>query len=333
MPDPAPSPVATALEEDIHCPLCNYNLRGLNNPRCPECGFAFTWDELLDQHRRMHPYLFEHHPERNAWSFFKTLRGAQRPRGFWTTLSPVQASRPRRLFAYAFSVNGVFLILLAIGWSASVVAISVLRARSNVREQAITVRMLTAPNAHPNSVQFRNRIIAQYGSIQAYNDRNYPTSVLHFLGDASVWSDSFRRGGSAALGCVAFLSWPWLTYLALMIFRISMRLARIRSIHVLRCVIYNADVALWGALLAVPALAFWRQFPFYSRWSGPTLTQLVVFAIPSFLMVTILFIWTWRLAISYRDYLRFNHPIATIIASQAVVLIAWLNLSLIDVWL
>ncbi|UCG15098.1 MAG: hypothetical protein JSV19_07345 [Phycisphaerales bacterium] len=29
-----------------HCPGCGYNLRGLSEQRCPECGRAFTFDEL-----------------------------------------------------------------------------------------------------------------------------------------------------------------------------------------------------------------------------------------------------------------------------------------------
>src|SRR5258705_8474331 len=77
-----------AAQEDATCPLCNYNLRGLTQPRCPECGFTFDWSEILDITRRKHPYLFEHHPERNLWSFFKTLFGGANPRRFWRALHP-----------------------------------------------------------------------------------------------------------------------------------------------------------------------------------------------------------------------------------------------------
>jgi hypothetical protein len=80
--------------------LCEYDLRGLTEPRCPECGYRFEWDELRDPRRRFHPYLFEHHPNRNAWSFFHTLVGGLAPRRFWSTLYPTQPSRPHRLVAY-----------------------------------------------------------------------------------------------------------------------------------------------------------------------------------------------------------------------------------------
>jgi len=97
---PVSAPDWDKIDEEIHCPLCEYNLRGLIEPRCPECGYRFTWPELLDPTRRLHPYLFEHHPERNLWSFWKTALGGLRPWRFWRSLNPVQPSSPRRLIVY-----------------------------------------------------------------------------------------------------------------------------------------------------------------------------------------------------------------------------------------
>ena len=42
---PARSPRA-GLDEDLPCPKCGYNLRGLTVPRCPECGFRFEWSDV-----------------------------------------------------------------------------------------------------------------------------------------------------------------------------------------------------------------------------------------------------------------------------------------------
>ena len=50
------------VEHAVLCPLCEYELRGLVDPRCPECGYRFNWPELLDPTLRRHEYLFEHHP-------------------------------------------------------------------------------------------------------------------------------------------------------------------------------------------------------------------------------------------------------------------------------
>src|SRR4029077_14776781 len=88
-----------AVEQDLHCPLCDYNLRGLSEPRCPECGHRSTWDELRNKDPK-HPYLFEEHPRRNIWSFVKTCWGSFCPRRFWSELSPTVQPRPRRLLPF-----------------------------------------------------------------------------------------------------------------------------------------------------------------------------------------------------------------------------------------
>ncbi len=41
-----PWPDEGGLNEDVPCPKCQYNLRGLTVPRCPECGFEFTWADV-----------------------------------------------------------------------------------------------------------------------------------------------------------------------------------------------------------------------------------------------------------------------------------------------
>src|SRR5205814_1416067 len=65
----------------IECPLCEYNLFGLTQPRCPECGLDFNWPAVLDPNRQRHPYLFEHHPESTVRSFFHTLTGGPAAEG------------------------------------------------------------------------------------------------------------------------------------------------------------------------------------------------------------------------------------------------------------
>src|SRR5688572_12140662 len=92
-------------EQDLPCPMCDYNLRGLIDPRCPECGYTFLWIDLLDPRRRRHPYVFEHHRERNLWSFTRTLLRGLRPARFWSSLLPSQPSDSRRLWIYAMIVT------------------------------------------------------------------------------------------------------------------------------------------------------------------------------------------------------------------------------------
>jgi hypothetical protein len=86
---------------DIECPICDYNLRGLTQPRCPECGYTFSWAQLLDPSQRFHPYLFEHARHHSLRALFKTLTRNFEPNRFWKSLKPSQQPNPNRLLAYA----------------------------------------------------------------------------------------------------------------------------------------------------------------------------------------------------------------------------------------
>ena len=44
---PAGLPEEWVQGRDVSCPSCQYNLRGLHLPRCPECGLIFRWQALL----------------------------------------------------------------------------------------------------------------------------------------------------------------------------------------------------------------------------------------------------------------------------------------------
>src|SRR5437763_13596735 len=95
------APDWSALTDEVHCPLCEYNLRGLVEPRCTECGYRFAWPELLDNRGRWHPFLFEHHSDRNLKSLLKTFIAGWMPRRFWSTLTARHQIKPNRLRTYA----------------------------------------------------------------------------------------------------------------------------------------------------------------------------------------------------------------------------------------
>ena len=204
-PAAAPAPtwagMATRPDDVPHCPLCDYDLRGLTEPRCPECGYRFTWEELRDPRRRLHPYLFEHHPERNASSFFQTLIGGLGPAEFWSTLYPTQPSRPARLLGY---------------WLIA----------------AAPLALITAAHAW-RSVETATSRVFLFGT-----PPRGPVEVARW-----VMNEDVESGGPEVLALM-LLAWPWLTLAALLVFRISMRRARLKATHVLRCVLYAGDVCL-----------------------------------------------------------------------------------------
>jgi hypothetical protein len=271
----APAPNWTTQQEEILCPLCDYNLRGLNEPRCPECGYRFTWTELLDEARRRHPYLFEQPLRRPIWSFFRTVWGEAAPGWFWRSIHPALPVRPWRLLLYWA------LVLLPLLLSMGALAVSWVRSMLSFGKS----NGLTQPPW---------TWIAQ-------------ELVIHDL-----WP------------MLALCCWPALLLLTLMIFQISMRRARVRTVHVFRCITYSSDSLL---LLNIPTLAialleYLLPGSPGSSYTG-TLNAWVGWATLIWVLLT-----TWRLRQAYRHYLRFDHPLATVLVSQFIVFLVMVVLLL-----
>jgi len=128
---PAPSsapPDWSHVEDQIRCPECDYNLRGLIEPRCPECAYEFTWSEILNPTRRTHPYLFEHHPKQNLRSFWHTaVNSSLRPSRFWTSIRYIQSYRVNRMVLYWLLTSLFYLFALACLFVAGIVVAKMAR--------------------------------------------------------------------------------------------------------------------------------------------------------------------------------------------------------------
>lgn len=316
-PDP---PDWDRITEEIRCPLCEYNLRGLTRPRCPECGYRFDWPEILDPARRLHPYLFEHHPERNVRSFWRTIIAGFRPDRFWRSLNPIQPQHSSRLIIYWSIIAGAFLLATACQLSYFTFLL-----RAQVRAQRTW--QLTFLN-NPANAERAAQVEQDFGSVQAYVDRCNP--VL------SAWDAlrvMFHDPDVPVILCmyvIVPISWPWLTVLALLLFQTSMRRKRIRFVHVTRCAVYSFDAVCWFAIMFMfmalvqfveGALAGFVSMPasvaLWFPWSGLGLTALTgLFGI-------------YRLAVAYRQYLRFDHAIATALSSQVIVCLFVIDVALI----
>lgn len=99
-----------AIDFDLSCPRCAYNLRQLPGPRCPECGLEFDWRPLIRRHVDHATLLIEHAWRRRpAFSWLKTLGWTFAPGTIWRRVTLYDAVRPGPLLTFA--VTSVLAIL------------------------------------------------------------------------------------------------------------------------------------------------------------------------------------------------------------------------------
>lgn len=302
------------LPGDILCPLCDYNLRGLAEPRCPECGHQFVWNEVLTLGDRTHPYLFEHQWHRSLWSFFKTLSGSLSPPSFWRTLRPMHSPVLNRLvFFWAILALPALLTITVICALSVMNARSVVRAMRQSQIQALTDNLAYMRNSDPQIVK---DFFTNHGSVQAYAEKLMPLPGL---------VDGIRRNGPLVRNALPIalmaIAWPWLTMLALMVFRISLTRAKIKAVHVMRCTLYSTPaVLLIAPVVILAAIWDWRWMsPARAWWAGNLAADALVVIFAGLLIVN------WSLVTAYRSYLGFPHAVATVALSQTMVILAMLK--------
>lgn len=269
-------------ELDIACPLCEYNLRGLSEPRCPECGYQFVWAELIDATQGVHPYLFEVQRGRSVWSFWKTLAGGLRPRRFWKTLKPAHRGNLRRLFLY-------WLIALLFGFAA---AAALDRIMATTRQSQAFYYNAYASNGRPR--------------IQA-------PSLDSVILEADFLSVRLDVEQVAFVYAGTILIWPLGTFLMLLIFQQSMARARIRIHHLLRCVIYSADIAIWASLFCIGAMLVYAVLA-VTHWHAFSALEVYLYVCAAFVAIFCIRLW-----IAFRTYLQMDRPILTVLATQILV--------------
>lgn len=151
-------------------------------------------------------------------------------------------------------------------------------------------------------------------AVLAYDD------VLRYYGSAGLsmlWFDPVLF--AAILYPLLFFLWPWLTVLAMNIFRATLRAASIRQGHLIRWAVYTAGFNIF--LLPVFMVTGKAFAASYYGFIGP-------FAFPEavnrFLIgaVFVMPIYCVLLTIAYSRYLRLPQPIATVLLNQIVVWLA-----------
>jgi hypothetical protein len=257
--------------------MCDYDLRGQVEPRCPECGYRFEWDELRDPTRRWHPYLFEHHPRRPIRSFLRTLDGGLRPRRFWTTLHPAQPSSPARLAAYLSIVVLVALIPLPIAaafyqlrWSARGSNVTLFAWFNSPWHRYVAFELAVA-HVIPLVWFVATAAALQLFQLSISNARLRPSHLVRIVvygGDVLIWMTLAQL---ILLAPVAPLAWS----------------GRIREV-ILYPVAYFVLLPL--TTWVVFAYRLWRGLALYARFDRPLATLLATQVITA-LVVGVLCVW------------------------------------------
>src|SRR5207302_4000333 len=111
------------------------------------------------------------------------------------------------------------------------------------------------------------------------------------------------------------------------------RRAKVRAAHVLRGIVYSSDFVVWAGVifLAIIVLPLFDDTLMGGAaaamlWKMLWLANWRLWAVVLLLVSVGLF--AWRLYRAYRLYLRFDHPFATVISTQVIVLLTYLVLLL-----
>jgi hypothetical protein len=107
-----------------------------------------------------------------------------------------------------------------------------------------------------------------------------------------------------------------------------MRRARVHPSHFARCVVYSADVLLWANLLLTLVMTahLLRQALLRSAAAPLPVNSETYGIAATCAAAAALLVFGYRLIVALKAYARFDHPAATILSSQLIVLLVVLIL-------
>lgn len=320
---PAAAPDWNQIQDDLVCPLCEYNLRGLSEARCPECGHQVEWGDLLDRSKTEHPWLFEHRRRRKIQGLIRTFFASQLPRYFWRSVRLLHPPVTARLVAYWLIVTAI-----CVGAAAAARYSEVLKyyaklpyARYELRlamEEEIA-RHKSLPPGTRLIDRYTEDMVAQYGSVAAVARIHLPfmLSKADFGWIAGRTSSLMIIANSIFVGCAL---WPCLTFFSLLLFRQTLWNAKIKKAHLFRCAIYSSDV---GFTLAMPSAWLLSLSIFVIDMNDHVYFPMVTLLIPAAMAAAI----SVKLSYACSAYLGFPHAAAVAAASQIIVLLSLLTVA------
>jgi hypothetical protein len=283
---------------------------------------------MRDPRRRLHPYLFEHHPEKNFRSYIATMIAGLWPPRFWRRLHPLQRVDSQRLVLY-WKISAAALVFSVASFVVMmVVQFNVINARARASELAQMAR-----DPRYNTL-VKTHSIPIFGSIDRYFDVQYPMGIgpaLRLQRTQLFWTLALA---------LQVLIWPWLSYLSLVNFRQSMKLVDKGRPHVLRCCIYSLDIVTWITAFVFFSFASWRVLLLLDGLIDMLYSRGWTFRIfpsqemgPLFCASLIAMVACVRLYVAYKRYMQFPNPAATVVASQILAFLLVLNILILYVWI
>ena len=330
-PEPATSDAAAAdgaAADDLTCPVCEYSLRGLPEPRCPECGYAFEWEELRQRSRLRRTWFYEH--AGTFKSHVKTRWRSLRPKAFWSEIGAYTFADPKRLRRYRLTT--LLLTLLACLPFALPLLGGYL---DSVLPRGKTVIATTLPSSGPYTLLNGGRPIFQSGRIwrgpvpRGMTGRAASTfgpapqtPYFQYYVPAPFWAELLRgltpghrsraSGPMVAVAVGFYLAMPLLMAVYWRLLRVSALKAAIKPVHLTRVNAYTTDVLPVLILLVAGSVVF------------PDFFELGLFFLPVVMVLMV----TWRLSSALRRYVRFPHALPVALAFGVIVGLTWLVLAI-----
>lgn len=313
-----PKAVATSVPPwplihfDVHCARCGHDLRGQTEPNCPACKLEFSWEqaaplELLTCSKcnyHLYGIADARCPEcgeavdwneallryrRREKPLFE-YRWRDRPiRSFFRTW--LLALRPKRLWQ-TVDIHDPPQVRPLFVWTAILLVITVLSGPFWVGIQVTVSNAQVAPPGVPWSSYFD------------YLLRTWLTAIT---------------SQTIAFAALMYLLWWSFSLAALLIFRQSMRLCRVRSAHVFRACAYGlAPLLPFYVMLASLLPLVWYPRPSRSFLTSRSFSAngVFVFWCVAYLVVV------WAIRQAYRHYIRMPHSLGVAIASQVIAILA-----------
>lgn len=274
--------------EELLCEECGYHLCGLRETRCPECGEQFTWEEVLAARVRRKRPMFEYHWRDRPVSSFVT--------------SMFLALRPRRLWQQVdIHDRPPVLGLVGLALLSMVLTVCVLLG-------ALTFVVWVAWSSW----------------VQLPSGRWVPGP----LRIETVWPAILQVLPTASVLVPAVVSWCGSSFLALMVFRQSMRLCKVRAAHVARVWAYAVPLVMtWFGVVFV----VWGGFNWAVESWAPAheltilLLDIVVPVGRVVLPVGFGALVIWSIRCGYRHYIGMRHAFWVALATQVIAFLVTLT--------